>query len=891
VKVPATSAVDRSNPERSAGSKALLLDLHDAACLAVDDVLARLRTSRLGLTSSEAAHRLALFGPNALHGHVVGPLDVLAGQLKNPLLLLLAATATISVVLQDKTDAIIILGIVILSVGLGFINEYRSVRAIADLHAQVRHTARTLRDDALVTVDVTALVPGDIVALDVGDVVPADLRLLDSQHLACDEAVLTGESMPAEKTVGALAESSSLNLPSCALMGTVVRAGTGHAIVVRTGASTELGKIASRLGGRMPETAFQQGLRAFSGLLVWITAVVTTVVFVVNAIVRHSPLESLLFALAIAVSLTPQLLPAIVTISLATGARRMARRSVLVKRLVSIEDLGNMTVLFTDKTGTLTEGRVTFSAALDVAGAASPEVLGLGLVCSTAGATGGGAAGSVTAALDAALWASPGAQHLGVGHWRRVAAAPFDYERRLMSVLVDDGSRRLLVTKGAPESVLARCTHVPDAFQKLLTAQFAAGARVVAIATREATGLEAIGPADERDLIAAGLLVFVDPPKADAPTSIARLQLLGITVKIITGDNELVAQKVCKDLEIPVSGTLTGSALAEMNDRDLTAALNTTTIFARVSPEQKARVIKLQRAAGVDVGFLGDGVNDAVALHDADVGVSVESASDVAKDAADIVLVTKDLGILADGVAEGRRIFANTIKYVLMGTSSNFGNMLSTAVGSLILPFLPLLPSQILLNNLLYDFSEMTIPTDNVDEEQLHRPAHWDMGLIRRFMIAFGPISSLFDFSLFAVMLLVFHADATLFRSGYFVESFITQTVVIFAIRTHRVPFFRSRASWQLAATTIGVAIIGASLPFLPFGSFFGFTPLPPTFFGVLAGLVLVYIFLVEFAKTRFFRAAASGPKKRPEGPSREHRRLVRVLARWRGGVSVPVRR
>jgi magnesium-transporting ATPase (P-type) len=513
-------------------------------------VLARLRTSRTGLTSSEAAHRLALFGPNALHGHVVGPLDVLAGQLKNPLLLLLAATAAISLVLQDQTDAIIILGIVILSVGLGFINEYRSVRAIADLHAQVRHTARTSRDDALVTVDVTALVPGDIVALDVGDVVPADLRLLDSQHLACDEAVLTGESMPAEKTAGALAEGASLNLPSCALMGTVIRAGTGRGIVVRTGSSTELGKIASRLGGRMPETAFQQGLRAFSGLLVWITAIVTTVVFVVNAIVRHSPLESLLFALAIAVSLTPQLLPAIVTISLATGARRMARRSVLVKRLVSIEDLGNMTVL-------------------------------------------------------------------------------------------------------------------------------------------------------------------------------------------------------------------------------------------------------------------------------------------------------------------------------------------STAVGSLILPFLPLLPSQILLNNLLYDFSEMTTPTDNVDEELLHRPAHWDMGLIRRFMFVFGPISSLFDFSIFAVMLLAFHAGATLFRSGYFLESFITQTLVIFAIRTHRVPFFRSRASWQLATTTIGVAIVGASLPFLPFGSFFGFTPLPPTFFGVLTGLMLVYILLIEFAKTRLFRAAASGPKKRPEGPSRGHRRLVRVLAHW----------
>ena len=867
---------------RSAAGIHETLDLHDAACVAGDDVLTRLATSRAGLTSGEAARRLQLFGPNALHSHEAGPLDVLAGQLRNPLLLLLAGTAAISVALQDRTDAFIILVIVVLSVGLGFINEYRSVRAIADLHAQVRHTARALRDGTLITVDVTALVPGDIVALDVGDVVPADLRLLESQHLACDEAVLTGEAMPAEKNVEAAADGTALNLPSCVLMGTIVRAGTGRGVVVRTGASTELGQIASRLGGRMPETAFQQGLRAFSKLLVWITAVVTTVVFVFNAIVRHSLLESLLFSLAIAVSLTPQLLPAIVTISLASGARRMAQRSVLVKRLVSIEDLGNMEVLFTDKTGTLTEGRVTFSAALDDVGAASSEVLRLGLLCSEAGS----GSASVTAALDSALWASPGAQSEDVGRWRRIAEAPFDYDRRLMSVVVDDGTRRLLVTKGAPESVLTRCSSVSEAFKKLVSAQFAAGARVVAIATRDATGVASIAPADERDLSPAGLLIFVDPPKADASESISRLRHLGITVKIITGDNELVAQKVCSDLKIPVCGTLTGSAMAQLSDRDLTAALKTTTIFARVSPEQKARIIRLQRAIGVDVGFLGDGVNDAVALHDADVGLSVESASDVAKDAADIVLVTKDLGILADGVAEGRRIFANTIKYVLMATSSNFGNLISTAVGSLFLPFLPLLPSQILLNNLLYDFSEMTIPTDNVDQEQLRRPAHWDMSLIQRFMLVFGPISSLFDFSIFAVMLLAFHAGPTLFHSGFFVESFVTQTLIIFAIRTHRVPFLRSRPSWQLATATIGVAIVGASLPFLPFGSVFGFTPLPPTFFGVLAGLVVVYLILVETAKTRFFRLV-SRPKK-PQRSSREHRRLVRVLARWH---RVPVRR
>jgi len=665
-------------------------------------------------------------------------------------------------------------------------------------------------------------------------------------------------------------------------MGTVVRGGTGCGVVVRTGSATQLGQIAARLGGRMPETAFQLGLREFSGLLVWVTAVVTTVVFVVNATFRHSVFESLLFALAIAVSLTPQLLPAIVTVSLATGARRMAARSVLVKRLVSIEDLGNMAVLFTDKTGTLTEGQTAFAAALDPGGAPSSEVLQLGLLCSTAveGAE-GMVGGSTTNVLDAALRASPAAQHLDLGRWRRIATAPFDYERRLVSVLVDDGTHRRLITKGAPESVLARCAECPPAFRALLTAQFAAGARVVAVATREATGLAALTPADERDLIPAGLLVFVDPPKADAATAIARLRRLGIAVKIITGDNELVAQKVCRDLGIEVGATLTGTALAQMSDQELTAALPAATIFARISPEQKARLIRAQRKTGVDVGFLGDGVNDAVALHDADVGISVESATDVAKDAADIVLVTKDLGILADGVAEGRRIFANTIKYLVMGTSSNFGNMLSTAGGSLVLPFLPLLPSQVLLGNLLYDASEMTIPTDNVDEEQLRRPSHWDMGLIRRFMIVFGPLSSLFDFSIFAVMLLGFHASATLFRSGYFVESFVTQTLIIFAIRTRRVPFVRSRPSWQLAASTLSVAVVGASLPFWPVGAWLGFAPLPPAFFGVLAGLVVVYVVLVDGAKTWFFREVAARPTAGPERPEREHRRIHRMLARW----------
>jgi Mg2+-importing ATPase len=808
------------------------------------------------LTAAEAALRLAAHGPNELRRRSVGPFGVLLGQIKNPLLILLAGTAAISLVLRDATDAAIILSIIVLSVGLGFINEFRAQRALADLHAQVRRTAHALRDGALASVDVSALVPGDVVALGVGDIVPADVRLVESHGLTCDEALITGESLPVEKTADSV-HTGVAELTSCALMGTVVRAGSARGVVVATGRATRIGSIATRLGVRLPQTTFERGLRDFSALLVWITASVTLVVFPVLAVVHHSFFESLLFALAIAVSLTPQLLPAIVTVSLATGARRMARMSVLVKRLVSIEDLGNMTVLFTDKTGTLTVGRMAFADALDVDGRRSAEVLRLALVCTaTLSAVADPHDGNTVNALDAAVSEAPAARALDMRAWRVIDAVPFDYERRLTTVLVDDGRQRAIVTKGAPESVLAACANVPAGFDAVLRAQFSAGARVIAVASRPAPALTAVTAADERGLTLAGLLTFDDPPKADAAASIERLERLGITVKIITGDNELVALKVCRDLGIAPGATLNGAQLAALSDDAVKAALGTTTVFARIAPDQKARLIKLQLACGDTVGFLGDGVNDAIALHDADVGISVESATDVARDAADIVLVTKNLGILADGVAEGRRIFANTIKYVLMATSSNFGNTISTAVGSLILPFLPMLPSQILLSNLLYDMSEMTIPTDNVDPEQLARPAHWDMGLIRRFMLTFGPLNSLADFSIFAVMLAVFHAGPIAFRSGYFLESFITQTLIIFAIRTRRVPFLRSGASWPLALTTVGVTVVGAGLPFSPLAGFFGFTRLPLEFFAFLVPVAVGYVTAVEAAKVWFFRLA-----------------------------------
>jgi Mg2+-importing ATPase len=855
--------------------------LSDTAGLSGAETASALHSSFHGLTGDEAARRLQRIGPNALRSYGARPLVVLARQLRNPLLLLLLAAALVSVFVGEGTDALIIFFISGLSIGLGFFNEYRSERAVEALHSQLRHNALVLRDGTAVQVDVTELVPGDVVRLGVGDVIPADLRLLEAAGLECDEAVLTGESLPAEKQSGpATNPGSPLALPSCAFMGTVVRAGSGLGLVVQTGARTAFGRIALRLGARQPQTAFQLGLRAFSILLVRVTTVLAGSILVLNIAIGRSVLDSALFALAIAVGLTPQLLPAIVTVSLSTGARRLAEHSVIVKRLVAIEDLGNIEVFFTDKTGTLTEGRISFAAALDTQGHVSLDVLRAGLLCNDAVLSGGRVVSGNP--LDQALWetqTTPDVELLN--GYRCLARRPFDYERRLASALVDEPSgRRTLIAKGAPEIVLARCRNVSATAEALLAQQFASGNRVVAVATRRADGEAQIRPEDEDGLELAGLLSFIDPPKADAAEALARLEALDVQVKVITGDKDRVAAKVCADLGLQVLGTLTGAELERLDDQELAAALSQTTIFARVTPEQKSRVINAQRRLGSTVGFLGDGVNDAVALHDADVGISVESATAVAKDAADIVLMEKDLSILAGGVSEGRRIFANTIKYVLMGTSSNFGNMFSAGAASLFLAFLPMLPTQILLNNLLYDVSEMTIPTDNVDEEQLRRPAHWDTTLIRRFMTFFGPISSLFDFATFALLLWVFDADATLFRSGWFVESLATQSFAIFAIRTRRVPFFRSRPSRPLLLSTLICVAIGTLLPFSPLAGRLGFTSLPLGLLAALAAMVPIYLLLLEIGKRRFYRTETSGPPIARPGISRL-RHIHHRASRW----------
>jgi len=834
------------------------LTLTEAARLPSDEVLTRLGTSRDGISTVEAGLRLKVYGSNAITTHDVRAFTILFRQLRNPLLILLGAATLIALVVGEHTDAIIILTIVALSVGLGFFNEYRSERVIEALHSSIRHQALVVRDRNSGPVDVTTVVPGDIVELRTGDLVPADLRLLDVRELECDQAVLTGEAMPQTKSADPDTDpqAGELGLACAAYMGTTVRAGSGTGVVVSTGFATVFGRIARRLGERQPETAFQRGLRSFSLLLVWVTAVLAGGIFLANSLLGRPILESALFSLAIAVGLTPQLLPAIVTVSLASGARTLARHRVVVKRLISIEDLGNVEVLFTDKTGTLTEGKITFHESLAPDGTSDDSVLALAAACTATqrfDTTGSGNP------LDEALLAA-GKPPSG---YQVIDQLPFDHERRMMSTLVvsPDGSRTL-IAKGAPESIIQRSVSVPDAAAGTLAKLFASGARVVAVATRPWDGANHCDHSDEHDLQLKGFLTFIDAPKADAAASLERLRQLGVQVKIVTGDNGLVAQSVCKMIGLEPGETLSGPDLDGLSDADLKERLPRTGIFARVSPDQKSRIIAIQQSLGKDVGFLGDGVNDAVALRNADVGISVDTGSEVAKDAADVVLLDKDLGILATGVLEGRRIFTNTMKYVLMGTSSNFGNMFSAAGGSLFLSFLPMTPTQVLLNNLLYDTGEMTIPTDNVDPELLQRPAQWDIRLIRRFMVLFGPISSIFDYATFAVMLLVFHARGSLFQTAWFTESLATQSLVIFAIRTRRVPFFRSRPSSPLALGTLGSVIAALVIPYTPLAGLFGFTPLPVAFLAILAVKVVTYLVLVEIGKVFFY--AASRPARAP---------------------------
>jgi Mg2+-importing ATPase len=820
-----------------------------------------------GLGSVEAAARLRDVGPNLIDTRpsraVV--LQFLA-RFRNPLILLLLAAGGISAATGDRASFVIIAVMVLLSVTLDFVQEYRAERSAERLRESVAMRATAVRDGEPASIPARDLVPGDVVLLSPGDLVPADGRLLEATHLFVNQALLTGEPYPVGKRVDA--EQASAGGPGDVFMGTSVVSGTARALVCRTGPRTELGRIGASLEARRPPTAFETGTRNFGLLILRLAILMVLFVILVNGI-RHRPrLETFLFAVALAVGLAPELLPMVVSVTLARGALRLAASKVIVKRLASIHDLGSMDILCTDKTGTLTEARIRLDRHVDARGCDSARVLELAYLNSffTAGLKG---------PLDEAVLRH---EALDVRGWEKLDEIPFDFERRRLSVLLaKPGGGRLLVVKGALEDVLrlssrregdapARVVDLDEAGRREILERFEAlgreGYRVLGVAWKAlADDCAHAVAADESELVFAGYAVFEDPPKTSAASALRRLAASGVTLKVVTGDNELVSRHLCAELGLPPGGVLTGADIERMDDHALAARAEAATIFCRVTPAQKSRVILALRRRGHVVGYLGDGINDAPSLHAADVGISVDDAVDVAREAADLILLEPDLGVLASGVLEGRRTLGNIMKYVLMGTSSNFGNMMSMAASSVVLPFLPMLPVQILVNNFLYDVSEVPIPMDEVDAEYIERPHRWDMGFIRTFMLIIGPVSSLFDFLTFSLLLGVLGAGEALFHTGWFIESLATQVLVIFVIRTRGNPF-RSRPSRVLAVTALAVVATAVALPFTALGGRLGFVAPPPAFFGLLVGLVAVYLAAVEAVKRWFYRRL-DGPRRR----------------------------
>jgi len=804
-----------------------------------------------GLTSAEAAERLARYGPNELAPpRRFAALRELLRYLANPLVLVLLLASSVSAAFGQVVSSIVIALMLVLSVALNFTQAYRSQRAAARCRERVSQVATVRRDGAVREIPAREVVPGDVVQLSAGDLVPADGRLLAAKDLFLNEGALTGESLPTEKQAGAADAAGAV------FHGTSVVSGVGTAVGVATGPRTEFGRVAARLNARPPDTEFERGTRRFGFLILQVVLFLVLFVFFVNTLLHRDPLESFLFAVALAVGLTPELLPMIVSVTLASGAVRMAKRKVIVKRLAAIENFGSMDVLCSDKTGTLTLGEITVDRHVSLRGENDETVIRLAAL-NSAYKTG------LRTPMDDAILRH---EHPDVARYRSVDEVPFDFQRRRVSVVVEGEGQRLLIAKGAPESILPVCASVAlDGAVKAMDAGVRAeadrlfrelssdGYRVLAVASRAVEPRAAYTVADEEGLTLIGFAAFLDPPHEGVGETLAALREDGVVVKILTGDNELVTRKICDQVGFPAGEIVLGDAIDQMTDPALAAVAERTTVFARVSPVQKNRIVQALRTHGHVVGCVGDGINDAPALRSADVGISVQNAVDVAKDAADIILLEKRLSVLHDGVVEGRRSFGNIMKYVLMGTSSNFGNMLSMAAASAVLPFLPMLPLQILLNNFLYDLSQVTIPSDRVDRSYLVKPRRWNVAFIRRFMLILGPISSLYDFATFAIMRFVFHADQALFRTGWFVESLATQTLVIFVIRTAGRPW-SSAPSPALAWGVGASAAVGALLPYTPLAPWLGFEPPPALFFAFLVGMVVTYLALVEVVKTWFYR-------------------------------------
>jgi len=823
--------------------------------LAPDALLQRLQSVGTGLSSEQAALRLQSVGPNAIEQqHAPSRLRVVAAQLRSPLLLILVFAAIASALTGQWLDAATVLTILIASVGIGASREYSAQKAAAQLASHIRAQARVMRDGQARTIAASELVPGDVVLLSAGSLVPADAVVLEATDFYVNQAVLTGESFPVDKQPGQVPQNAGLaERTGCVFFGTNVRSGTARCVVVQTGKATHFAAIAHRLTLRPPETEFDRGMRRFGQLLMSIMSIIVLMVFGVNVFLGRPAIETMLFSVALAVGLSPELLPAILSVNLARGAAMMAKRGVLVRRLSAIENLGSMDVLCTDKTGTLTEGSVKLDGAYDNAGQVSAEVLEVA-ACNAALQTG------FRNPLDAAILQACTPDLRAI---TKLGEIPYDFVRKRLSVVVRDANGIRLITKGAFAHVLDACTHTADGFaldaalraaiERRFADWSAQGIRVLAVASRRLEPRSSYSRDDEHDLRLRGLLTFLDRPKEGVTEAIAGLAAVGVAIKVITGDSLLVAQHVARGVGLDAERVLTGKQLDELHDEALWHAAERTDLFVEVDPNQKERIILSLKKMGHVVGFLGDGVNDAPAMHAADTSLSVQEAVEVAREAADFVLMDRHLDVIRYGIEEGRKTFANTLKYVLTTTSANLGNMLSMAAASSFLPFLPLTAGQILLNNFLSDVPALGLAGDSVDRELVDRPRRWNMRFIGRFMLMFGALSSIFDLLTFGTLLLYFHASTEVFRTGWFIESLLTELVIALVVRTSR-PFYRSRPGSLLLGSTLAVMGLALVIPLLPLSSQFGFTPLPLPVLASVIAIAALYVLATELLKSRFYR-------------------------------------
>ncbi len=873
-----------TGPQSKTATRASPL-LSEASSRPVEEVFQMLASKADGLTEAQAEERLTEFGPNEVAGEKKHSWwHRLYTASRNPLVILLTVLAVLSFATGDFRAGTVMLLMVVLGLSLRFVQETRADNAAAKLKAMISVTATVVRDGQQREIPLRELVPGDVVRLCAGDMIPGDVRLISAKDLFVIQATLTGESLPVEKTEGADARPNTapIERSNLCFLGTSVESGSAAAVLVATGGQTYFGSVARSLAGQQPETAFERGVKRFTWLMIRFMMVMVPLVFLVNGFTKHDWHQAFFFSLAVAVGLTPEMLPMIVSVCLSKGALAMSRKKVIVKRLNSIQNFGAMDVLCTDKTGTLTIDKVILEIYCDVFKKENEEVLRDAYLISHF-QTG------LKNVLDRAVLQHKDLhRELSLDRYTKVDELPFDFSRRMMSVAVEgpDGDRQLL-TKGAPEAVFARCTHFESdgeifEMEPILVGNLIEqvndlsedGFRVLAVATRKLDKRAAYSKADERELVLTGYLAFLDPPKETAIKAVAVLRQHGVAVKVLTGDNDLVTRKVCTEVGINAGKIILGSQVESMSDVQLTEAVECTDVFARLSPAHKQRIVKALQNKGHVVGFMGDGINDAPALRAADVGISVDNAVDIAKESADVILLEKSLMVLEEGVLEGRKVFANILKYIRMGASSNFGNMFSVIGASAWLPYVPMAPIQVLTNNLLYDFSQVPIPTDNVGLQQTARPRPWDIGQIAKFIVFIGPISSIFDYTTYAMMWFVFKCSqlglappleltarfsngtsadqtyaAALFHTGWFVESLMTQTLIIHVIRTNLLPFVQSRASWQLTLTTVAIMGIGAYLPYSPLAGALGFVPLPGLYWPLLLLTLVLYVGLTQAVK------------------------------------------